>query len=118
MRISDCSSDWCSSDLVGSKNHYRIDQVHARHFVQTAERAGLPKAIVREAIEEVRAQAENAVTQMEAALPTGSPHYIHESVNAGVRTRLPSLETGNASCRDRVCPYGAITVGAAQVKNK
>src|SRR3546814_4360660 len=94
MRISDWSSDVCSSDLplydilsaqpsldagqierkqmklamsVGSKNHYRIDQVHARHFVQTAERAGLPKAIVREAIEEVRAQAENAITQMEAA---------------------------------------------------
>src|SRR3546814_6612025 len=121
MRISDWSSDVCSSDLsltpfydvlsaqpsldagqverkqmklamsVGDNNHYRIDQIHARHFIQTAERAGLPKAIVREAIEEVRAQAENAITQMEAALPTGFPHYIHESVSAGVRTRLPSL---------------------------
>src|SRR3546814_18251247 len=56
---------------VGSKNHYRIDQVHARHFVLTAEHAGLPTAIVREAIEEVRAQPEHAIPQVEAALPTG-----------------------------------------------
>jgi serine/threonine-protein kinase HipA len=76
---------------VGSKNHYRIDQIHARHFVQTAERAGPPKAIVREAIEEVLGQAEKAITQMEAALPADFPDYIHESVSAGMRTRLPSL---------------------------
>jgi serine/threonine-protein kinase HipA len=76
---------------VGSKNHYRIDQIHARHFMQTAERAGLPKAIVREAIEEVLAQAEKAITEMEAALPPGFPEYIHESVSAGMRSRLPGL---------------------------
>jgi serine/threonine-protein kinase HipA len=76
---------------VGDSNHDRIDQVHARHFVQTAKRAGLPKAIVREAIEEVRAQAEKAITQMEAELPTGFPQHVHEAVSAGMRTRLPSL---------------------------
>ena len=76
---------------VGNNNHYRIDQVHARHFVQTAERAGLPKAIVREAIEEVRAQTDDAIAQMEAALPPGCPEYIHESVSAGMRSRLPGL---------------------------
>jgi serine/threonine-protein kinase HipA len=76
---------------VGDNNHYRIDQIHARHFVQTAERAGLPKAIVREAIEEVRARAEKAITQMEAALPAGFPQYIHESVSADMRSRLPGL---------------------------
>jgi serine/threonine-protein kinase HipA len=76
---------------VGSKNHYRIDQIHARHFVQTAERAGLPKSIIREAIEEVLAQVEKAIIQMEAALPPGFPEYIHESVSAGMRTRLPGL---------------------------
>src|SRR3546814_11725988 len=69
----------------------RTDTLFPYTTLFRSERAGLPKAIVREAIEEVRAQAENAITQMEAALPTGFPHYIHESVSAGVRTRLPSL---------------------------
>jgi len=76
---------------VGSKNHYRIDQIHARHFVQTAERAGLPKAIVHEAIEEFRGETDDAIARMEAALPVGFPENIHESVSAGMRTRLPSL---------------------------
>src|SRR3546814_6463760 len=53
---------------VGSKNHYRIDQVHARHFVQTAERAGLPKAIVREAIEEVRARSEEHTSELQSQM--------------------------------------------------
>ena len=76
---------------VGDNNHYRIEQIHGRHFVQTAERAGLPKAIVREAMEEVGAQAEKAITQMEAALPLDFPEYIHEAVSAGMRRRLPGL---------------------------
>lgn len=51
---------------VGNNNYYRIDRIHARHFVQTGAHAGLPKVLVREAIEEVRAQAEDALAQVEA----------------------------------------------------
>lgn len=82
---------------VGDSNHYRIDQIHARHFVQTAKRAGLPMAIVHEAIEEVQAQAEKAIVQMEAALPTGFPEYIHESVSAGMRKRFAGLASPQAA---------------------
>lgn len=76
---------------VGSNNHYRIDQIHARHFLQTGERAGVPKALVREAIEEVHARADDALAQIESALPAGFPADIHESVSAGLRARLPGL---------------------------
>jgi len=65
---------------VGDTNHYRIDQIHARHFVQTAERAGLPKSLVREAIEEVRV-----------------PQRIHESVSAGMRKRFAGLASPQAA---------------------
>lgn len=58
------------------------EEIHGRHFIQTVERAGLPKAIVREAIKEVLAQAEKAITHVEAALPPGLPEYIHGSVSA------------------------------------
>ncbi|MDF2096605.1 type II toxin-antitoxin system HipA family toxin [Aquibaculum arenosum] len=77
---------------VGNNNHYRIDQIHGRHFVQTAERAGLPKALVREAVNEVRTQADNAIAQIESGLPANFPAYIHDSVSAGLRARLPGLE--------------------------
>lgn len=76
---------------IGDNNHYRIEQVHGRHFIQTAERAGLPRTIVREAIKEVGAQVEKAITQMETALPPDFPEYIHEAVSAGMLRRLPSL---------------------------
>ena len=82
---------------VGDNNHYRIEQIHARHFIQTAERAGLPKAIVREAIEEVRAETDNAVAQMESALPAGFPEYIHESVSAGMRKRFTGIASPQAA---------------------
>lgn len=84
---------------VGDNNHYRIDQVHARHFVQTTERAGLPKAIIREAIDEVLAQAEKATAQMEVMLPPDFPEYIHEAVSAGIRRRQPSLTLSRTAAR-------------------
>lgn len=84
---------------VGTNNHYRIDRIHARHFVQTGERAGLPQALVRDAIEEVRAQAEDALAQIESALPSDFPADIHESVSAGLRARLPGLDLRQAEGR-------------------
>ncbi|MFO7482822.1 type II toxin-antitoxin system HipA family toxin [Oceanibaculum nanhaiense] len=77
---------------VGANNHYRIDQIHARHFLQTGERAGAPKALVREALEEVHAQADCALAQIESTLPADFPAEIHESVSTGLRTRLPGLD--------------------------
>ena len=38
---------------AGCNRHYRIDDIHGRHFIQTGEEAGLPKSLVRAAIEEV-----------------------------------------------------------------
>lgn len=76
---------------VGNNNHYRIDRIHARHFDQTGERAGLPKALVREAFDEVRAQADDALAQIESAIPANFPASIHESVSAALRARLPGL---------------------------
>lgn len=84
---------------VGNNNHYRIDRIYARHFIQTGERAGLTKALVREAIDEVRAQAEDAVAQVENALPSSFPAYIHDSVSTGL---LAAPRSGTAADR-RMC---------------
>lgn len=76
---------------VGSSNHYRIDTIHGRHFVQSGEKAGLPKRLVNEAIEEIAAAAESAIAQVEQMLPRKFPEQIHDTVSAAVKARIAGL---------------------------
>lgn len=69
---------------VGSKNHYRIAEVQGRHFVQTAEAAGVPKRLVENAIASVADQATAALDKTENQLPRNFPEYIHTSVKNAV----------------------------------
>ena len=77
---------------VGNKNRYRFDGIHARHFVQTGEKADLPKSLMRDAIEDIRSTADEAINTIEAALPEGFPEEVHTSVKAAVKERARSLE--------------------------
>lgn len=76
---------------VGSNRHYRIDQIHARHFVQTGNDAGLSKQLVRDAIDEIAETADKAIDEIETVLPPGFPEEIHVSVKAAMTERLRSL---------------------------
>jgi serine/threonine-protein kinase HipA len=80
---------------VGSKRHYRIDEIHARHFVQTANNAGLPEGIVQEAISEVADTAKGAIGMVETMLPADFPEEIHASVKTAMMTRLESLSVND-----------------------
>jgi serine/threonine-protein kinase HipA len=74
--------------FVGDNRHYRIDEIKGRHFVQTAERAGLPKSIAIDALEEVAKAADTAVKTIEKQLPSGFPEQIHASVSKALASRL------------------------------
>ena len=76
---------------VGDSRHYRIDQIHARHFIQTGAEAGLPKYLVPDAIEKIAARANDAMEAIEKSLPKGFPADIHASISAAVADRLRSL---------------------------
>ncbi|MEX0409778.1 type II toxin-antitoxin system HipA family toxin [Aquibium sp. LZ166] len=76
---------------VGDSRHYRIDQIHARHFIQTGAEAGLPKSLVPDAIQEIAARANDAIESIEKSLPKGFPAVIHESISAAVADRLRSM---------------------------
>lgn len=76
---------------VGHNNHYRMSEIHGRHFLQTGAAAGLPKALVRDAIEEMASAAESAIAAIESELPADFPEAIHEAVSDAVMTRLRSL---------------------------
>ncbi|MFO1114318.1 MAG: type II toxin-antitoxin system HipA family toxin [Beijerinckiaceae bacterium] len=76
---------------VGSTRHYRMDEIHGRHFVETGARAGLPRKLMVEAIEAIADTAHKALAVVESELPRDFPSAIHEAVAAGVRARVPSL---------------------------
>lgn len=77
---------------VGHNRHYRIDEIVPRHFFQTAEKAGLSKALIRKAIEDVASSMDKALEVLEAELPADFPENLHESVRAGIRPRLRVLD--------------------------
>ena len=76
---------------VGDSRHYRIDEIQGRHFIQTAERAGLPATIAQNALEEIANDAEAALTAVEKQLPAGFSEEIPSSVQSGFRSRLSRI---------------------------
>jgi serine/threonine-protein kinase HipA len=76
---------------VGSNNHYKMEEIHGRHFVQTAQKAGLPDYIAKEALEEISVTAEGAMQILEEKLPSDFPEEIHASVMSAMKLRLNSF---------------------------
>ncbi|MCJ7873234.1 HipA domain-containing protein [Phaeobacter sp. J2-8] len=81
---------------VGTSRHYRFDQIHGRHFMQTAMRAGLAAGRAKALIEEVEARATAALDIAADALPNQFPQAIVESVSRAVRGRLGGLSLSGA----------------------
>ena len=82
---------------VGTNRHYKISDILGRHFVQTGEAAGLPKSVVRRAIEEMADKAADAIARVESELPADFPTYIHDSVTAAMAERVRGLQTAEVS---------------------
>ncbi|WP_417725577.1 type II toxin-antitoxin system HipA family toxin [Salipiger sp.] len=76
---------------VGNSRHYRFDKIHGRHFVQTALRAGLSQKRARGIVEQVEAQAAEALDRAARALPDAFPEAIVETVGKAVTGRLAGL---------------------------
>ena len=76
---------------VGDRRHYRFDQIHGRHVVQTAQRAGLPKKRAAALIEETAARAPKALDTATANLSGDLPPAVVEAVNVAVLRRVSRL---------------------------
>ena len=73
---------------VDHRRHYRIDEIAGRHFVQTGGEAGLPKALVQKAIEDMADNPADALEKTAWEPPTDFPPGIHDSVSASVLKRV------------------------------
>lgn len=52
---------------LGDRNHYKVSEIQHRHFLQSSERAGLAKQLVRNATEDIVAVAWTALAEVESA---------------------------------------------------
>ena len=82
---------------VGVNRHYRVDEIHGRHFVKTGMRAGLSKKRVLGLLDEVSAAAPKALDAVAAALPEGFPPSKHETISNAVHERLRGLHIPDTS---------------------
>src|SRR3546814_19203161 len=106
MRISDWSSDVCSSDLLArcvEGGGGRAEHDHARVAL------GPEPQVAQEARRLAHAQQQHA----------GGVGVERAGVADLAGAAQPAgLEIGRASCRERVCQYVSISVGAGSLKKK
>ncbi|UWQ35369.1 type II toxin-antitoxin system HipA family toxin (plasmid) [Leisingera sp. M527] len=81
---------------VGNSRHYRFDQIHGRHFVQTAMRAGLSKKRARSLIEDIAERAPKALETAAESMPAGFPTDVVEAISEAVYERLVGLQSAAA----------------------
>jgi serine/threonine-protein kinase HipA len=79
----------------GTKPHYAIRQIAPRHFFQTADRAGIGNQVIHSILEELRDGIQTAIDGVIADLPEGFPEKIANSISAGIKKRLRTLEIGD-----------------------
>ncbi len=76
---------------VGNSRHYRFDQIHGRHFVQTAMRSGMSKKRATAIVEEIAAGAPKALESANANLPKDFTSSIVDTVGDSIADRLRGL---------------------------
>lgn len=79
---------------VGHKRHYVVDTIVPRHFIQSSEGTGIVP--IEPVFEELRANLPKAIDGVLAALPSGFPAQIADSITNGLRSRLQILEHESA----------------------
>src|SRR3546814_1314459 len=90
MRISDWSSDVCSSDLIQDYFVKVVDDYHLRPHI-------------RFGTECERLVYDEADASWSATL--AGPHGRRETISADVVISAVGIQIGRASCRERVCQY-------------
>ncbi|GKX34142.1 MAG: hypothetical protein MnENMB40S_17600 [Rhizobiaceae bacterium MnEN-MB40S] len=82
---------------VGITNHYRINTIARRHFLESAKQARMSIKIANGLIDEMVERAEQALEAISETLPKRFPEEIHESVSAAVLARLRMLKRADGA---------------------
>ena len=80
---------------VGKNRHYSVNEIVPRHFMQTAEMAGVGTPVMRKLFEDVAANAESQFEMVISSLQRGFPEEIVESLRLAIGKRAPLLAAAN-----------------------
>jgi serine/threonine-protein kinase HipA len=77
--------------VTGASLHYRLSQIHPRHFVQTAQAAGLGQTVIDAAFARLTALSPAVFDEIESALPDGFPDAVRLPILEAARHRFGVL---------------------------
>jgi serine/threonine-protein kinase HipA len=77
---------------AGDKRHYKIDDIMPRHFLQTAEKAGVGTSVVQPILDDLGSTIPGAVERVVQSLPSGFPEQLVSSIVGGIENRLGRIE--------------------------
>jgi serine/threonine-protein kinase HipA len=84
---------------VGASRKYRILEIVGRHFIETAQEAGLGPTTIKAVLTEILEAAPKAAATALSEMPADFHPAIHDSIAKAIDARLPRLETALASIR-------------------
>lgn len=73
---------------VGKNNHYKINDIAPRHFLQTADRCSFDRSRIVAELEQLLNNGEKATTSMMDSLPRRLPAQLTDSVMACIAARI------------------------------
>jgi serine/threonine-protein kinase HipA len=77
---------------VGKSRHYAMSEILPRHFIETAEIAGVGPALVRSIFKDLAENAEQAIGAAIDELPDGFPESMTNSIRAAMSHRIDLLK--------------------------
>jgi len=77
---------------VGDTRHYILDTVLPRHFIQSADQAGMSAGVVNAVMTELIEQAPQAIATAQEQLPDDFPESISGSIVGGLQRRLSLMK--------------------------
>lgn len=82
---------------IGASRHYRIDQIHPRHFAQTARLADLGDAVIDRAFAQLVQYSPTLFDEVEANLPNGFARTVSGPILSAARLRFEHIRQYAAS---------------------
>lgn len=83
---------------VGDARHYILDKILPRHFIQSAEQAGMSARVINAVMTELIEQTPQAIATVLEALPDDFPQAVSASILSGMERRLNLLGRSLDGC--------------------
>jgi serine/threonine-protein kinase HipA len=77
---------------VGKSRHYAMDEILPRHFIQTAETAGVAASLIRSIFKDLAENAAQAIGAAIDELPDGFPEAMTNSIQTAISHRIDFLK--------------------------